>query len=366
MKTHLKLLWVALFAGLGMAAGYLAGGSIKHFPEFKDRISELTWIDGCLIPVGFLLVLAVHELGHLAGGKLCGMQFLLFVVGPFQFSQSASGVRLHLVWKLGSFGGLVVMLPDAERPIRPQLIRMISGGPVASLILSAAGFILYATTTGAAGFHGISIGFMSSMIFLVTAVPSKAGGFMSDGMQLIEVLRGDKAVLFRQQFMSLYAQSLAGVRPRDWDQQLLSSVLLESATMDGLRQTSARYLALLAAIDRGESARSDEHAAWIAEHFTDYPMGMRQGLTLELCLYALQNGDLKSAREWYSKSSGGILDRSRRSLATAWLAFAEGDHSDAKQKILHARRELRHSMDRGVAVMSKERLDLLEQEIAGA
>ncbi len=363
MKSLSKILFISLFAGIGMAVGYFAGKSIKHFPELKNQVAQLTLIDAVLLPIGFLFVLAVHELGHLIGGRLRQMRFLLFVVGPFQFSQSVSGIRFNLVWNLGTFGGLVAMLPNPDRPLKKQLISLISGGPIASLLLACLGFFLFTISNGTAALHGICIGFISSMIFLVTAIPTRAGGFMSDGMQLIETLNGGKAIVFRQKFNTLYAQSLAGVRPRDWDQQLLSDVLSDSSEMDALRQTAAWYFEFLSAIDRNNAATAEKSWTVLAERYTDFPVGMRQGLTLELCLYSLQKGDVASARNWHEKSSGGIIDKSRRSLADAWLEFATGHNSVALQRIEKAKTQLRHSMDPGVAVMTKDQLDWLTVQI---
>src|SRR3712207_6939264 len=39
------------------------------------------------------LVIAVHEAGHLLGGRLAGFRALLFVVGPFRIERSGEGFR---------------------------------------------------------------------------------------------------------------------------------------------------------------------------------------------------------------------------------------------------------------------------------
>ena len=364
-----KSSWLSLigFALIGAAVGsgiawlgIHAGRNLMPLREALDAVGmwDLLWL-----PVSVLLVLAVHEAGHVFGGFLRGMRFLLYIVGPFQLTRTTSGIRFSWVFNLGTFGGLAAAAPDPDRPIRPQLLSLIAGGPLASLVLSTAGLLLFAMGDGRMAAHGLFIGFVSAMIFLVTAVPSRAGGFMSDGMQFIDVLRGGDAVLERQQIMTVMAQSMAGVRPRDWEADWLEQAAYNDGS-DPLRRVAVRQLAMMAAEDRGDSASADMHAEWLAEHTEDYPMGFRQSLTLELCLHAMARGNPNGARMWMAQSKGGIVDKARRALAEAELAFAEGDKSLAFGKQLEARGQLNNGMDAGLSRLTEERLDALIVKLA--
>jgi hypothetical protein len=363
-SSWLSLVGFALIGaafGSGIAwLGIYTGRNLAPLREALDAVSmwDLLWL-----PVSMLLVLAVHEAGHVFGGLLRGMRFLLYIVGPFQLTRTTSGIRFSWVFNLGTFGGLAAAAPDPDRPIRPQLLSLIAGGPLASLLLSAAGLLLFAMGDGRMAAHGLFIGFVSAMIFLVTAVPSRAGGFMSDGMQFIDVLRGGDAVLERQQIMTVMAQSMAGVRPRDWEADWLEQAAHNDGT-DPLRRVAVRQLAMMAAEDRGDPVSADRHAEWLAEHTDDYPMGFRQSLTLELCLHAMARGNPNGARMWMAQSKGGIVDKARRALAEAELAFAEGDKSLAFGKQLEARGQLNNGMDAGLSRLTEERLDALIVKLA--
>ena len=363
--TIKKLFGIALFAVLGMGAGFFIGKALKTLPELAGKVDALLWWDLLLLPLSFLLVLAVHEAGHLLGGFRKGMRFLLYIVGPFQLTRTASGIRCNWIFNLGTFGGLAAATPDPGRPIRPQFLSLIAGGPLASLALAALGFALFLLLDGRGAAHALIIALFSALIFIVTAVPSRAGGFMSDGMQFIEVLRGGDAVLERQQLTGLMAQSMAGIRPRDWAAEWLEPAA-QAGAGDPMRRVAVRMMAMLMAEDRGQTAVADAHADWLAEHTDDYPQGFRQSLTLELCLHALSRGNLTAAKMWMAQSRGGVVDKARRALAEAEIAFEEGDKPLALGKELEARSQLKHGMDAGLTLLTAERLQALLARMASS
>lgn len=360
----LRLIGFALLgAAVGAGVARLGIYTGKNLLPLRAAFDAVNAWDLLLLPVSVLLVLAVHEAGHLFGGYLRGMRFLLYIVGPFQLTRTTSGIRFSWVFNLGTFGGLAAAAPDPDRPIRPQLLSLIAGGPLASLALALFGISLLFMADGRVAAHGLFIAFVSALIFLATVVPGRAGGFMSDGMQFIDVLRGGDAVLERQQIMTVMAQSMAGIRPRDWQADWLEQAA-HSDSADPLRRVAVRQLAMLAAEDRGATAAADVHAEWLAEHTDDYPQGFRQSLTLELCLHALARGNPNGARMWLVQSKGGIVDKARRALAEGELALAEGDKSLAFSKELEARAQLKHGMDAGLSRLTEERLDALIVKLA--
>ena len=355
---------IALFSLSGVFAGYFFGKLLKHTPQFTQHIDVLTWWDLMILPFSFLLVLAIHEAGHLLGGFSRGMRFLLYIVGPFQLSQTQSGIRFNWIFNLGTFGGLAAATPDPNKPLRPQFLNLIAGGPLASILLAIICFSTLFFVDGRLFAHLAMIGLMSLFIFIVTAIPSQLGGMMSDGKQFLEVIGGGDAVLVRQKFSTLIAQSMAGIRPRDWDADWLEPATENSST-DPMRLVATRQLALLAAQDRADFSTADKHADWLAENYQDYPLGFRQSLTIELCLYALKRDNVNAAKIWLAQSKGGVVDKSRRYLAEAELAFIEGNKPAALGKHMEACNQLKNSMDPGVAQLTKERLDILMAKLAG-
>jgi len=345
-----------LFGAAGAGIGFYFGKYAAGIPWLRQHFEALATIDLLLLPVLILVVLATHEVGHLLGGFSRGMRFLLLIVGPFQWTRSPGGIRFKWVFNLGTMGGIAAATPDPAAPLAPQLQRLIVGGPLASLLLAALGLVMAMIFEGRAGAYGVIIGATSFLIFLVTAAPLRAGRFMSDGMQLLELRRGGAAVTDRQVLVRLMGMSYAGIRPRDWQPQLVTDALAMQGT-ESLRRVAARIFALYQAMDCGDAVGLREHADWLARYVDDYPDGFRQSITLELCLVAAQRGDLAAAREWWRRSRGGVVDSARRALAEASLAALEGDAARFERALAAGRRALPRGMDPGLNQLTADQLD---------
>lgn len=315
-----------------------------------------------IIPI-LLLVIFVHELGHLAGGMVRGMRFLLLIVGPFQWAQSATGISF--TWNLNPslMGGLAAAVPNRQRPLLPQLLGMVLGGPLASLLLGGSAIITVSLLNGYLPDRPLNLilltGLFSLLIFLATAIPSRVGGMQSDGWQLIELLRGGAAVLERQLIIEIMAASLAGERPRDWDKETIGQ-LEQLESRDPLRRIAARTMALYHYWDRGEMIAVESLAKWLDLHLEQYPDGFRQSIHLELALLADESNRPDDFDRHRLQSKGGIVDRSRRLLLEATLAYRNAHPDDSIRSIESARRARSRGMDPGLNLLTTDQLDRLE------
>ncbi|MFM8395781.1 MAG: site-2 protease family protein [Acidobacteriota bacterium] len=337
--------------------------------QMLDQMAEaLGAADLLLILPIIVLVIFVHELGHLAGGMSQRMRFLLLIVGPFQWTRSATGVRF--AWNINPslMGGLAAATPDRQRRLLPQMLGLVIGGPLASLLLAAGSLALAGELDGRLAALLILTGLMSLLIFLATATPFRAGGMQSDGWQLIELLRGGQGVLERQPILEVMGSSLAGMRPRDWDPETISR-LETLASREPLRNIAARVQALYFYWDCGEMARVEPLAHWLADHVDQYPDGFRQAIHLDLAILALDptrgtDQDFGiSAASHAAAASGGIVDPARRQLLAAILAFKDGRVEEARIKISEARRLLARGMDPGVNHFTVDQLDRLAAQL---
>lgn len=354
-------LGILLGMGAGAGFGYFVGASATQSPLLREKLRVLSGFDLLALPLLILLALAVHEAGHLLGGFRRGMRFLLYIVGPFQLSRTPSGIRFNWVFNLGTMGGLAAATPNPDRPLKPQLLSLIAGGPAASILLAFVGLAAVGLGEGRIGAYGLIVGAFSFLIFMVTAIPLRAGGFMSDGMQFVEVIRGGRAVEERQTLMVLMAQSLGGTRPRDLDGGVIQQVLaFESA--EPVRRVAARLYAYLVAVDSG-GERAAEHAAWLALNIDGFPDGFRQSIAIELALHAAASGDLNGLRDWLNRAKGGVVDGARRSLAEAHLAIIEADHQRARTLLAQARKQLPRGMDPGLNVLTAEQIEQAAERV---
>ncbi|MGK7312516.1 MAG: hypothetical protein ACN0LA_09775 [Candidatus Longimicrobiales bacterium M2_2A_002] len=65
----------------------------------------------------------------------------------------------------------------------------------------------------------------SLAIAVATLFPGRASGFLTDGARLLQLLRGGPEAEADAALVTLMAWSVAGVRPRDWDPDVVKSAL---------------------------------------------------------------------------------------------------------------------------------------------
>ncbi len=357
------LLGILLLAGAGAFVGYLLARFGLALPGVHTRLSNLGRWDLLALPVLYLSAIAVHEGGHVLGGISRGMRFLLLIVGPFKLSRSADN-RVHFGWvfNLGTLGGVAACSPDMQRPLLPQMQGLVVGGPLASVLLVLLGLAIAGFDDGRLGAYALILAAISLLIFGVTALPMRAGGFMSDGMQWLELRRGGVAVQQRSLFATLMGQSLSGMRPAELDRELIERLLAVDDEM--IRRIAARWYAFVQSWDAGDLTRAESHAEWISEHVDDYPDGFRQGLTIELATFAgLVKNDLSTCRSWLQRSRGGVVDVSRRALAEASVALLEGRTLDASQRLDVAQRKLGSGLDSGLCKFTETQIAQMRSKL---
>jgi len=352
----------AAVAGLALAIGPFIGSELTE-NRLVLKIAEANEVktpwDLLAFPFLMLIVLGVHEIGHLIGGLSQGMRFLLLIVGPFGWHASVAGPRFEWNTNVALMGGLAATLPtETGASLRRQLLVMIAGGPLASLLLAifAVAAIAYVDPRIAA--YCLIVAATSFGIFLVTLIPTRAGGFMSDGMQLIDVWRGGTAVVERSALLRIFAQSMDGVRPRDWDPEALAE-LSRADSEDPTRRTGGLLYSYMWAMDGRRDADIAHYRALLESSVDEYPSGFRQSVHVELAIGAWLAGDTDAVRRHLAASKGGIVEKSRRLLAQAALARLEGRDEDCERDRLLALKALPKASDAGQQKLTEDQLAML-------
>lgn len=201
---------------------------------------------------------------------------------------------------------------------------------------------------------------MSFGIFFVTLIPVRAGGFMSDGLQIIDVLRGGNAVIERGALMQIFAQSLAGVRPREWDASAIESLSRIEAE-DPLRRSGGSLYLLARAMDSQQSDDLAHYRNQLTERVDTYPSGFKQWIHVELAICGWLAGDAAAVRRHLELGKGGFVEKSRRLLAQAALAQLEGRHEDCERDRLLALKELAKTSDLGQEKLTEDQLARLQR-----
>lgn len=151
-------------------------------------------------------------------------------------------------------------------------MRLVLGGPLASLLLAAVAFAAMWWMPGRAGAYGLIVAIMSLAIFVVTALPMRAGGFMSDGMQFLQLSRNPAMVERR---VRLDGADGAG-HGRHASAPLRRHLLAQAQAITGeesLYDVSVWLCSYFYGIDNADLA---DAAAWLHRiecAFDDYPSG---------------------------------------------------------------------------------------------
>ena len=356
----LLMMLMGMLLGAGLARGLLPSGALR------SSAAAFTPWDLLVLPLLWLLVIGVHEAGHLVAGLRKGMRFLLFIIGPFGLVHSSQGIRFRWFFKLGAFSGLAAVLPRSDRPLAAQMQPMALGGPVASLLLAVLSLTLFKVTEGRISTYALLAGLLSALVFVMTAVPFRSGGFMSDGMQWLTYRRGGADVEQRARLMALMGLSFSGTRPRDLDTALLQQVQAAAGgeTLSDMSDMSVWLYSYLHALDNGDMQAAQGWSARMASSIDAYVDGFKQGIATELALFAvLHQRDVEEARRWLARSKGGVVDASRRDLAFAAVAMLEQDHVQAKRSLDDAQRRLHQGMDAGIAHLTAEQITTLRDKL---
>lgn len=318
----------------GGAVGYAGARFGTHLMLPIPGAKGLKLLVIAALPLGWLVTVGIHELGHLVGGWLGGGRFLLWVVGPFMVRRTPSGIRPAWNRNINVAGGLAACLPFDPALMSPKRTAvMVLGGPLASLVLVVALLWLAAGLTGAPGpvstaralVQNVTVftAGLSLVIFIVTAAPSEAGGFKSDGKRVYELLRGGPRSEQEAALMMLTTAGLAGIRPADCDQALLEKVL---SLRDGsIFDLYGHFTAYYCAADRGEWPAAQRHLDYVLGGEDKVMPHLRDVVRCEYAwLIARQTGDATLACAWLETAGNLDFDPATRLRAEAAVLFAEG------------------------------------------
>ncbi|MCC6459637.1 MAG: hypothetical protein IT260_04135 [Saprospiraceae bacterium] len=288
MKKKDKFPWkpIALglvLGGLGWLSGYYGVNALAPALPFKafgpqGGAEKILYI--ALTAVAVWVVIAVHELGHLCAGLAQGFRLALFTAGLLGVRGTATGPRLFLNRHLSLMGGLAATFPEQLETgpaLRRKFVRIVAAGPLASLLLSASAFLVVGwvmaqpATLGwrATGFYLIVTGLLSAMIFLATMIPTRAGGFMSDGARLLSLLNWGEKGRYEEATLAVSALLGAGTLPGDYPAALLEQLLQRPP--NSLLGLNGHFVAFSHHLDRGETEPALALAKTIEAHINTVP-----------------------------------------------------------------------------------------------
>lgn len=327
-KTLLAIVLTLLGAVVGLGIGYFAGLSLKH--SHLSREQEIWLLVAMLLALP--LPIAVHELGHVIGGWISGFRFQLYIVGPLKIAREEGRIRVGLNSSLGLAGGLAACLPVNDKDLRNGMLRMVLGGPVASLVLAGAGFAaMLAVSQTVAHTVLLLVAFISLLVGIATGIPSTIGHFNSDGARVLMLLRGGAEADRWCAVAALQARSMAGERPREWPCALIEILRGQDAnSFDGVGAAVTLYQHFYDAGDREEAGVWIDRAVAAVEF---WPKAFRPAIFVEAAYYdAAVRRNVQRAKTLFAETKGSPFTGKVAPLRVeAALLAAEGRILEARQ-----------------------------------
>lgn len=321
-----------------------------------------------LIAVPFMMffVIFVHELGHIIGGKLAGLRFLLLIVGPLKVIRSTKGLKWQVNTAVALMGGLACCSPTDTSTFLKSYRWMVVGGPIASLLLGAGCFtctwivpmLPWDETWILVVNRGLRMtGLTSILIFLVTSYPGTVGNMKSDGKQFLELLKSNPETKRQNLVRLLVGQSLAGMTPSEWDRQVVQD--LDDSYQDFLQDDSLplqervvwatmRYSVSLADSDHKLAHQLIQFAL---TNCNAYPEFARGSIFLDAALFEARIRKDAAATQYLLENTpeGSLVEAYMYSAVKAELCLLNADQEGAKKFAAEAIELSTSALDAGAA-----------------
>ncbi len=305
-----RIALMSLFALLGGLFGYsLAAfsldGVFQHFPELPDWGKVTLLVSAFLI--AYLLVVVLHELGHMLAGIAQGFRFWLISVGPVGFRRDANDkIKGFVQWGRSGIGGMSITLPQQNDPqVAKKFMFMILAGPLANLITGTIFLILAIFLFQSDGSElfpqataliSLITGVLSWFVGIINLIPMQTGSpIMTDGTRIRRLMSGGNIAATEVAMVQITAYLMMGTSYKD----------IPSQAFDQLPQGSDIHptVAMLRyglALDTEDYPAMRLYLAILKEAWKGYPVTLRGQLAMEIAfaVAVLEKNPEEAASFW--------------------------------------------------------------------
>lgn len=281
-----------LFAG-AFAGSYLASVVEQAAGQIEFVVPAWYVLFPSLVVLAFLAIL-IHELGHVAGGLAARFRFVMMIVGPLKVAREKGELTFGLNRWVHLSGGMALCIPEEKLEAARGFFMYIAGGPLASLLAGLTCTLLaislhsptYANPlTGYAVFYLVCGAFFNGGIALVTLLPLPTEGYDNDGKQLLDLVRGGRRVKRKYLLQALTAESIRGLRPRDWSTGYVDEMLtLQNGAPDKIDIT-CYLIAYLMYLDRGDITTAGSYIDKLQVQVADASSVLQPSIWLEVVFF---------------------------------------------------------------------------------
>src|SRR5262245_30025946 len=274
----------------------------------------------------FYLMLAIHELGHVAAGLCVGFRLRSYRVGPLLFNRP---FRVSFYRGAGAVvQGVADLIPVATDKLAWRGVAMVLGGPAANFLAALVVFLLpFPTTVFSACFIAFSI---ANGVNGLLPYESRLG--VSDGRRIGMLLwqreRGERWLAL----LRLGGEFNDGVRPESLSADFLAkAVAVRDESVDTVTAHALAYSAAFHQHKDGEAGRLLETCLAYSGHATPV---MREALTSDAAVFqARRRKRADLAKQWLADIPVTTRNSWLRTRAEAAILEAKGDVDGALGKL---------------------------------
>lgn len=363
MKSVFKFLLPAVAGGI---LGYFLA---PLFPELFDRfVPDLPeWYTIVVyIVLSFFVVVGIHELGHILTGLILKYQFRFVTVGPLKIELINGKLEFKVNTEINTMGGLTLMFPSKSFT-RQEMIWYYAGGPLLSLLFGLGLLLLLITMQSVideSQLFWMIASVMSLVIGVVSLIPISNGDLHTDGSQMLDFLRGGNKGIRKLYLLKLSAASTNGVRPSEWDRKTLEvSLSINKDEHDQFAALSYLY-GFYHYMDAGDKKKAVEILEESWNKSQELSPLIRSAVALEMGFKeAYKEKNAEKARELQGSLKSTFIEKSSLlRLETACL-MCEEQWEKAETTVVEAISYIDKSMDKGIARLEKEWLNIMFEEI---
>jgi hypothetical protein len=296
-----------------------------------------------------LVMVAVHEGGHVIGGVAAGFRFKSIRVGPFHFDR-ASGLSFHPALS-HVFSGVAVVIPVTTHKLVPRGIALLAGGPAAN-ILSGCAMLLAPVSIPSALFIVQSIGNGLSDL-----LPYRNSLGVSDGAFLWALLRRPAVAERWLALMKQNADTMDGILPEALPVEFLNKAV--AVRDDSIDTVAAHGFAFSNAFHQHRDADAGRFLEICLSRSRHAPAALRQALMSEAAVFqARRLKRVELAEQWLADIPKSTELGWLRLRSEAAILEAKGNLDEARARLEECERTVAAS----TAVSLREyRLKLLRR-----
>ncbi|WP_126546674.1 M50 family metallopeptidase [Hymenobacter amundsenii] len=339
----------------------------------------LLWLP-LLLSATFLAVL-IHEIGHISGALLADFKIVEFNTGVLLLERKPDGWKTRLQKFSYNMVGKVRGYTTNYEHLRRRYILVVASGPTVNLLSGGFALLLLATLPALQSSPAEStllkylftsffsvFGWISVLLGVIGFIPlTTTSGDIPNGLMLLHLLRRDKAMYQQLFLLQLSGDSYAGIRPRLWKDELISSLLSYSSETisNNVLDCYAHCWAYAYFDDCHDFEKAQLHLNEAIERKDIASASVQQYLFCEAaCIAVLQTNNAAQARLWLNQARQVKPFTEQEGLfAQAAVTWAEGNSAEAGVFLRAAHKQLQNSITSGFNIQAAERIHDLQSKI---